>query len=97
MSRGASRSRDRWWGHLSAHLLHPLQVEIVEALEWIDRPVSCSDLGHIFGAEQQLTHIAYHVRRLARLQVLQCVNEDRVRGVVKSSYRLSTEGELKGA
>jgi hypothetical protein len=80
---------DQFWGMLGARLLHPIQVEIIEAMLWIDRPMSASALVKVFGEEIRLSTVAYHVRRLSSLRALRTVGE-RVpaRGSPEKLYRV---------
>lgn len=50
------------------HLLHPVQVEIVEAMTWIDRPMTGVDLIQVLGRTG--LRVDYHVGRLCRLDIL---------------------------
>jgi hypothetical protein len=45
-------------------------VQIIEAMRWIDHPLSASELVQVFDAELHLSTISYHVRRLDSLGVL---------------------------
>lgn len=64
---------DQFWGALAARLLHPIQVQIIEAILWIDRPTSASELVKIFNEELRLSVVAYHARRLDSLRALRTV------------------------
>jgi hypothetical protein len=65
---------DQFWATLGARLLHPIQVQIIEAMLWVDRPMSASVLVKVFGEELRLSTVAYHVRRLGSLCALKTVN-----------------------
>ncbi len=80
---------DGFWPALAAHLLHPVQLQIIEALAWIDRPLSASELVKVFGGEQRLSAVAYHVRRLADVGALrQAEQRQPTRGSLEWLYRL---------
>lgn len=64
------------WGALAAHVLHPVQVEIIEALQWIDQPLTAADLLHIFDAKRSGLRIEHHLRRLTKLDAVM-LNENR--------------------
>ena len=49
-------------------LLHPVQAEIVEAMTWIDLPVTGADLIQVL--ERTGLRVDYHVGRLCRLDIL---------------------------
>jgi len=80
---------DQFWGMLGAHLLHPIQVQIIEAMLWIDQPMSASALVNVFSEEIRLSTVAYHVRRLSSLRALRTVDERTpMRGSQEKLYRL---------
>jgi hypothetical protein len=75
---------------LAACLLHPIQLEIVEAMLWVDRPLSVSVLIRVFDGRETLSTIAYHVRRLNELGALRLVAKRQPpRGTEEKFYRLS--------
>jgi len=80
---------DQFWGTLGARLLHPIQIQIIEAMLWIDRPISASALVKVFNEELRLSTVAYHVRRLNSLRALRTVGK-RVpsRGSPEKLYRV---------
>jgi DNA-binding transcriptional ArsR family regulator len=53
------------WGALVPRIVHPTKVCIIEALRWIDRPLSASDLERVFVGELSESTISYHLRTLA--------------------------------
>lgn len=67
---------DDFWDKLPALLLHDIQMGIIEAMLWIDdRPLSATDLMTVLADEESegrlfLSKVAYHVKRLAKLDVL---------------------------
>ena len=81
---------DQFWGMLGARLLLPIQVQIIEAMLWIDRPMSASELVKVFGEEPRLSStVAYHVRRLNSLRALRMVDERTpTRGSQEKLYRV---------
>jgi hypothetical protein len=82
-------SDDGFWAELAARLLHPVQLQIVEAMRWIDRPLSVTELFLVFGKEHRLSTIAYHVRRLASLGALRPKGRrSPVRGSIEKLYLL---------
>jgi predicted transcriptional regulator len=76
------------WDALIGRLVHPTQVAIIEAMEWIDRPLSPVELARVFEREVPLSSVAYHVRRLAELGVVVNTGMRRVRGAREHFYRL---------
>ena len=61
---------DFCWGALAARLLHPVQVEIIEALRWIGRPLSATDFVYVFGGRRAGLRIEHHLRRLTKLEAV---------------------------
>lgn len=66
--RGEWRS-DAWWAMLAGKLLHPVQVETVEAFSCIGLPLCVRDLAGIFD-DVEPVNLDYHVGRLRRLGAL---------------------------
>jgi hypothetical protein len=74
------------WESLVPRLLHPMQVEIIEAMWWIGRPLAASELEEVFDRAYGLSHINYHVVRLKKLGALRKVGREEVRGATKNYY-----------
>jgi DNA-binding transcriptional regulator GbsR (MarR family) len=75
------------WETLVPLVVHPLKVAIVEALLWIEEPLSASELTKTFSqSDMSLSRISYHVRMLAEVGVLTKVRERPVRGSVEKFY-----------
>jgi hypothetical protein len=80
---------DGFWEALASHLLHPVQLQIIEALAWIDRPLSASELVKVFAGEERLSAVAYHVRRLADIGALKPTEQRQpTRGSLEWLYQL---------
>ena len=58
------------WSVLVALIVHPAKVLIVEAMNWIDRPLSPSELEYVFGEKLSVSAISYHVNSLVKYGVL---------------------------
>jgi DNA-binding transcriptional ArsR family regulator len=77
------------WDGLLARLLHPLQFQIIEAMHWIDRPLSASQLVQAFDcAPKELSALSYHLRRLRTLKIARLSRIRRVRGAKERLYKL---------
>jgi DNA-binding transcriptional ArsR family regulator len=77
------------WDGLLASLLHPTQCQIIEAMHWIDRPVSASQLVRVFDRDpKDLSALSYHLRRLRALKIARLVSVRSVRGANERLYRL---------
>ena len=75
------------WSALVPRVAHPLRVAIVEALLWIDQPLSSTDLVKLMDSpEIYLSHVAYHVGRLVEAGVLKPVRRRQVRGATETFY-----------
>lgn len=78
------------WGALVALIVHPTKVLIVEALDWIDRPLSPSELEYVFGERLSVSAISYHVNSLVKYGVLRRQGKHKVRGAWKTLYVFSS-------
>ena len=59
------------WEELAPRLIHPLKVELIEALSWINRPLTVSEFHAVLNpSKSPLTLVQYHVRELCRVEVL---------------------------
>ena len=76
------------WERLVPLLIHPAKVAIVEALEWMERPLSPSEMVNLFGNERDLylSLVAYHVRELTKVNALEVVETRQVRGATEKHY-----------
>jgi Helix-turn-helix domain len=84
-----STDRVDCWEALIDHHFNPHKVAIIEAMLWIDRPLSAAELQQIFEKKVHLSTISYHIRTLAKLGALDLVGEEKVRGWLKKSYSLA--------
>lgn len=62
---------DDFWDALGGRVLHPVRVEIIEALRWIDHPVLTADLLHVFNWKRVGLRVEHHLRQLTRLGVVE--------------------------
>jgi hypothetical protein len=89
-SRGATTSGEGLsfdWESLVPVFIHPLKVAVVEALDWIEQPLSPNELALMFDArEWGLGIVAYHVSTLAKAGVIEVVGERQARGARESYY-----------
>lgn len=68
------------WLSLIPRVIHPLKVAIIEAMLWIDQPLSASDLAKVFSREFSLGLVAYHLKELEKAAVTEVVGDRQVRG-----------------
>jgi DNA-binding transcriptional ArsR family regulator len=75
------------WDVLVPRVVHPLKVTIVEAMWWIGEPLSASDLTKVIDDEKfGLSHVSYHLIRLAEADAIEVVRQRRVRGSTEKFY-----------
>jgi DNA-binding transcriptional ArsR family regulator len=81
------------WDGLLAGLLHPTQFQIIEAMHWIELPVSASQLVQVFACDRkELSAVSYHLRRLRELKIVRLSSVRRVRGAKERLYELTALG-----
>ena len=64
---------------LVPRLVNPTKVIILEAMLWIERPLSASQLEKVSGGQLILNSFWYHLKNLADLGVLEVVEKRKVR------------------
>jgi hypothetical protein len=75
------------WEGLVPLIVHPVKVAIIEAIEWIEKPLSASELTKVIDDEKLgLSHVAYHVKKLGEVGVLKVVRRRAVRGSLEKFY-----------
>jgi hypothetical protein len=74
------------WAALVPRVIHPMRVQVVEALRWIGEPLSASDLTKVFDDRYELSFISYHVVELAKLKAIKIVRKREVRGATEKFY-----------
>jgi hypothetical protein len=78
-----------FWGEVAGKLMHPTQLLIVEAIWWIEEPLSATLLQYVYEDRVALSSLSYHCRRLEALEVLEQVGEIPVRGVSEKLFDLA--------
>jgi hypothetical protein len=76
------------WDALIPHEIHPLKIAIIEALVWIELPLSAVDLGQMFNEPVNPATISYHLGKLAKAGALEVTRNQRGRGAPEKSYFL---------
>ncbi len=77
------------WDGLLCRILHPTQFQIIEAMHWIDRPVSASQLVKVFDCDpKELSSLSYHLRRLRTLKIVRLSSIRKVRVAKERLYEL---------
>jgi hypothetical protein len=85
---GGAIERTFDWASLIPQIVHPDKVAIIEAMYYIDLPMSALDLHITTGGERALSHTAYHVRVLAESGVIRKVSQRERRGATQKFYVL---------
>ena len=69
------------WETLTPRLIHPLKLAMIEALLWVDRPLSADDLLALFSPlESNRELVRYHARSLAKAGVLETIQVEESAG-----------------
>lgn len=76
------------WESLIPLLVHPVKITIIEAMEWLDMPLSATDLDRVLDGKIGVSLLSYHLRKLSELEVIQPVRKETVRGAVQTFYEL---------
>lgn len=80
------------WATLVARVLHPIDVQIIEALQRLEQPLSASDLAQVlFDGEQSWATLGRHLRRLAKLDAIELGETPMFKDVTDISYRLAVK------
>lgn len=74
-------------------LSHPLRTEIIAILS--DRCASPSEMSETLG--EPLSNVSYHTNELLKLECLEVVDQEQVRGAMKTRYRATTKMLLDNA
>lgn len=78
------------WSTLVPQIVHPLKVGIVEALLWVDQPLSATDLTKLFDSDRYgVAHVSYHLVKLADIDALEVVRKREARGATEKFYFFS--------
>lgn len=90
------RINDSWWAALAGCLLPRVQVQIIEALRWIDQPLSAGELFLVFNKEPVWLAFCRHMRRLTHLRAIEFVQAPSGSDPLATPYRLVVGGEGDG-
>lgn len=76
------------WAMLVPHVVHPLKVAIVEALLYMEQPLSPSQLAKLFDGTEEgyVSRASYHVGELAKSGAIEQVGTRQVRGATQRFY-----------
>lgn len=76
------------WEALVPLVVHPVKVAVIEALSWVEEPLSATDLDRILDGGVGVSLISYHLRKLTELGAIRRVRQSTVRGAVQTFYAL---------
>jgi hypothetical protein len=83
------RVGDFCWAALVASVLHPVDVQIIEAFRWIEEPLSGGDLAQLFDGQVSWAALGHHLRRLAKLDAIALAEAPTTRNIADIRYRLA--------
>jgi hypothetical protein len=90
VSDGGGEEAGFCWEALVARVLHPVDVQIIEALLWIGQPLSAGDLTQLFD-DDRWALFGRHLRRLAKLDAVELGETPTLGNVADVSYRLAVK------
>lgn len=86
---GNGKVGDFFWAALAARVLHPAQVEVIEALRWIDRPLAANDLLRVIDGQRVGLRPERRLWQLRRLGAVAPDEDGKARGPMgQIPYRL---------
>lgn len=88
MSGGDAQTPGFCWAALIARVLHPVDVQIIEALQWIEQPLSADDLTRLFDGKPSWAAVGHHIRRLSRLDAIELAETPTTKNITDIRYRL---------
>ncbi len=75
------------WASLVPRIVHPLKVAMIEALAWVEEPLSASDLTKVIDSERYgVANVSYHLNKLAEIDAIEVVGERQRRGALEKFY-----------
>lgn len=78
------------WGDLVPLIVHETKVAILEAMLWVDEPLSAVDVLEMYGGKPKhryISSISYHLKSLdTDLSILSLYDEVQIRGAKKKNY-----------
>jgi hypothetical protein len=75
------------WQAIFPRLVNPAKVLVIEAIGWIGRPLSATELMMVFDEKKlNLARLSYYLKTLVKDGVLEKVGERKVRGTTERFY-----------
>jgi Helix-turn-helix domain len=79
---------DEFWLDLPEAALHPVRVQLVEALRWIEEPLSAAALISVCDGTLRRPEVVHHLRRLEALNIVEPAEKQTARHRIDTPYRL---------
>jgi hypothetical protein len=80
------------WEKVLACEVHPVKAQVLAAMEWIDRPLSATDLMRVLARKgDHVGRLNYHLKALCQWGVIDVHSARRVRGAVETFYVIAPE------
>lgn len=80
------------WGLLAPRFIHSIKISIIEAMRYIDQPLSASELEKVLGGSFVSSTLSYHLKSLAdRGIVEELAKEKGMAGPGKSPFILASD------
>lgn len=83
---------EAWWASLARRVLHPTQVQIVEALQRSDEPLSAADLVEIVDTKHGPSQMVHHLRRLQHVKAIEVAERPTLQNATSIRFRLVLKG-----
>jgi DNA-binding HxlR family transcriptional regulator len=88
---------DSWWAAVARRLLHRIQVEVIEAMQRTEGPISARELAKVIAGVEPSTLANHHLRRLRALGAIEYAGGQVPRNPLDTPYRLVRELSDDGA
>jgi len=93
MENEAEAGGDFSWDEIEPRAIHPVQVQMIEALLYIGRPLTVADFFRLFDGKPSTMALLHHVERLIRVGVLAVDGWERIRGAKVRLLRLARRSD----
>ena len=74
------------WDALVPLMVHRTKLLILEAMLWIDEPLSAVDIDEMCDGKIGVSSLSYHLKSLKDMSVLALYDEEQIRGAWKKNY-----------
>lgn len=85
------------WAAIVPHAIHPLKVAIIEALTWIEQPLSPTQMAGLFDdSKYYLSLVSFHAKGLEKWGAIETVETRQVRGAQEKFFFFSASPRVGG-